>query len=144
MSTILNKALIYEPIKNHFSLKSDTTLARFLDIKPQNLSSWIFRNTFDIDLVHSKCVDIDADFLITGEDPIFKNNLSEPNLVIRQLKTDRIIENQDITLFDVQVAVGIVELVGPQNQQHQTVESPINSIKALALVKSLIRINSRM
>ncbi len=231
MSTFNNKVLILNAIKNHYSLKSDAAFARFLDIKPQTLSSWYSRNTFDIDLLYSKCVGIDGNYLITGIEPIFKNEISNPGVVIRQLKTDHIIENQDIPLYDVQVAAGIVELFGTnnkhepidyiripklpkcdgalyvtgdsmypllksgdivmykeifniesniiwgemyliylsndgneyfftkfvkrsdregyvqlvsQNQHHQTVEFPIASIKALALVKASIRINAQM
>lgn len=176
--------------------------------------------------------DIDLVWLLTGKGDMFKieKEFSE-GLTVRKLKTDRVIYNQDIPLYDVQVAAGVVDLFGgsqkqipidyiripklpkcdgalyvtgdsmypllksgdivmykeinniehniiwgemylayvnndgneyfftkfikkseregyvqfvSQNQHHQTVEFPITSIKALALVKASIRINSQL
>jgi hypothetical protein len=86
----------------------DSDLARFLEIKPQTLSSWYSRNTFDIDILYSKCVGINADFLLTGKGEIFKNEPIErintvqepmeeykikPKLVAAQKKTIEVLEN---------------------------------------------------
>jgi phage repressor protein C with HTH and peptisase S24 domain len=176
------------------------------------------------------CLDMDPVWLITGKGNMLKEENSE-KLTVRKLKTDKIIENQDIPLYDVQVAAGVVDLFAgaqkqipidyiripklpkcdgalyvtgdsmypllksgdivmykeinniqhniiwgemylayvnndgneyfftkfikkseregyvqfvSQNQHHQTVEFPISSIKALALVKASIRINSQL
>lgn len=62
-----DKTLILNKLKNHYSFKKDSDLARFLDIKPQTLATWYSRGTFDLDILYSKCNDISADFLITGE-----------------------------------------------------------------------------
>lgn len=176
--------------------------------------------------------EIDIEWLLTGKGSILKiDKESESNITVRKLKTDRIIDNQDIPLYDVQVAAGVVDLFGggekqipvdyiripklpkcdgalyvtgdsmypllksgdivmykeiynlehniiwgemylsyinndgneyfftkflkkseregyvqfvSQNQHHQTIEFPITSIKALALVKASIRINSQL
>lgn len=74
MSTKINKSLILSEIKSLYNIKSDAEFARFLDIKPQTLSSWYSRNTFDIELLYAKCVDISADFLLTGKGEILKNS----------------------------------------------------------------------
>lgn len=176
------------------------------------------------------CLDMDPVWLITGKGDMLKQENPE-KLTVRRLKTDKIIDNQDIPLYDVQVAAGVVDLFGgsqkqipidyiripklpkcdgalyvtgdsmypllksgdivlykeiynleqniiwgemylsyinndgneyfftkflkksdrdgyvqfvSQNQHHQTVEFPITSIKALALVKASIRINSQL
>jgi phage repressor protein C with HTH and peptisase S24 domain len=177
--------------------------------------------------------EVDLEWLLTGRGNISKvqQKDSENNLSVRKLKTDTLIVNQDIPLYDVQVAAGVVDLFGgaqkqipidyiripklpkcdgalyvtgdsmypllksgdivmykeinniqnniiwgemylayvnndgneyfftkfikkseregyvqfvSQNQHHQTVEFPITSIKALALVKASIRINSQL
>ncbi len=72
MSTNIDKTLILNTIKYHYFLKSDAEFARFLGIKPQTLSSWYSRNTFDIDLLYSKCELIDANFLLSGEGDVVK------------------------------------------------------------------------
>lgn len=74
MSIKNNKSLILKEIKKHYSIKSDADFARFLDIKPQTLSSWYSRNTFDIDLIYSKCVDIDGNWLLTGKGSMLKDD----------------------------------------------------------------------
>ena len=81
----MDKSLILNKIKSYLNLKSDTELANFLGIKPQVLSNWRARNTFDTELIYTKCVDIDANWLLTGEGEMLKsdNNTSvvaEPQL----------------------------------------------------------------
>ena len=63
----VDKPLILSKIKEHYSFKKDSDFARFLEIKPQTLASWYTRNTFDIELLYSKCGDIDGNFLLTGK-----------------------------------------------------------------------------
>lgn len=74
MSIKINKSLMLNEIKTHFKLKSDADFARFLGIKPQTLSSWYSRNTFDIDILYAKCVGISGDWLITGIEPMLKKD----------------------------------------------------------------------
>lgn len=73
MSIFLDKSLILNRIKTHYSFNTDREFAAFLDIKPQTLSSWHSRNTFDVDLLYSKCVDIDPEFYFTGKEPFLKS-----------------------------------------------------------------------
>lgn len=74
MSSFNHKSMILRDIKKHYHLKKDSDFARFLGIKPTTLSSWYSRNTFDIDLVYSKCGEIDANWLITGSGNMLKSN----------------------------------------------------------------------
>lgn len=78
MSTNVNKSLILNEIKLHYGFKSDAEFARFLGVKPQTLASWYSRNTFDIDLLYSKCVDIDANWLLTGQGEMLKEKSNLP------------------------------------------------------------------
>lgn len=96
MNTNIDKALILNSIKFHYFLKSDAEFARFLGIKPQTLSSWYSRNTFDIDLLYSKCELIDGNFLLTGEGDIFKK---APHTFWR---SDEEIENEQKPVFQKQ------------------------------------------
>ena len=70
---IIDKCLILSEIKSYYKLKTDADFARFLGIKPQTLSSWYTRNVFDIELLYAKCVDIDANWLLTGRGEMLRN-----------------------------------------------------------------------
>lgn len=72
----MDKSLILNEIKKHLGYKKDADFARFLGISPQTLSSWYTRNTFDIELLYAKCVDINAHWLLTGKGPMLRNDLS--------------------------------------------------------------------
>lgn len=73
MSIIKDKSLIINELKKHYGFKKDTDFANFLGIKPTTLSSWVARNSFDYELLYSKCVGINGDWLFTGEGQMFKN-----------------------------------------------------------------------
>ena len=105
MSNILDKSLILNKIKKHYGFISDSEFAKFLGIKPQTLSSWHTRNTFDIELVYAKCEDINADFLLTGKGEIVKTKSEEyinkenvnkkVNINVNKPKVKKILTNED-------------------------------------------------
>jgi hypothetical protein len=70
----MSKKIILDAIKNHYGFKSNTEYAIFLGIAPQTLSSWYSRNSFDYELIYARCVDIDANWLLTGSGPMLKSD----------------------------------------------------------------------
>lgn len=76
----MNKELILNKIKTHYNFKDDSEFARFLGIKPQTLYNWKKRDSFDIPLVYTKCVNISAEWLITGEGEMLKSENVEKNI----------------------------------------------------------------
>ena len=72
MSKEIDRSLILNKLKSHYGFNSDTDFSKFLGIKPQTLSSWHSRNSFDIDLIYSKCVNVNGDFLLSGTGEIEK------------------------------------------------------------------------
>lgn len=70
----MNKALILNRIINELFNGSKSDFARKLDVKPQTISSWIARNTFDIELIFAKCDNLSAEFLLTGEGSMLKTS----------------------------------------------------------------------
>lgn len=96
MSIKINKSLILNEIKSHYKIKSDAEFARFLEIKPQTLSSWRSRNTYDIDLLYAKCIDLNAEWLLTGKGPMLKEEASQKEPPKdRQKEIDRLLELLD-------------------------------------------------
>jgi len=89
MSIKVDKALILNKIKSHYNLKSDVDFASFLGIAPTTLSSWYSRNTFNIDLLSAKCVDVSSDFILTGKEPLLKSEetiIREPKRINGELR----------------------------------------------------------
>ena len=74
MSKNLDKKFILNTIKELYDFNSDTDFAKFLGIKPQTLSSWHSRNTFDTELLYAKCEEVSAEFLLTGDKKKLKRN----------------------------------------------------------------------
>ncbi len=70
----MNKSLILSQIKNHYKFKSDTQFAIHLGIKPQVLSNWKSRNTYDAELIYTKCLDLSPAWLLTGKGPMLQEN----------------------------------------------------------------------
>ena len=67
MGNILDKTLVLDRIKFFYKLKGNADLARFLGVAPNTITNWYGRKTFDLDTIYTKCVDINLDWLLTGE-----------------------------------------------------------------------------
>lgn len=59
--------MVLDRIKEYYKLKGNAELARFLGVAPNTITNWYGRKTFDIDVIYTKCVDIDMNWLLTGE-----------------------------------------------------------------------------
>lgn len=74
----MDRELILNNIKNHLGFKKDKDFATFLGINQSVLSNWKKRNTYDIELIHNRCREIDPLFLITGKGKmLLKDRFSE-------------------------------------------------------------------
>ena len=72
----MNKKDMILALIEHYSDGNKAQFANLLGITPQGLSTWIKRETFDIELIYSKCEHISADWLLTGEGNMLKTNTS--------------------------------------------------------------------
>ena len=70
----MDKSLMLSEIKSHFNFKKDSEFAKFLGLQPQVLSNWKKRGTFDIEVLYTKCVVVNSDWLITGQGEMLKSN----------------------------------------------------------------------
>lgn len=61
----------------HYSNGNKAQFASLLGITPQGLSTWIKRESFDIELVFSKCEGISAQWLLTGDGEMIKEDKRE-------------------------------------------------------------------
>ncbi|MGV8135981.1 MAG: helix-turn-helix domain-containing protein [Mangrovibacterium sp.] len=74
----LDKKLIFSRLKFAYGLTSDSKLSHFLGIPPTTLASWKARNTFDFDILYSKCEGLSWDYLVYGiGEPFIKNESNQ-------------------------------------------------------------------
>lgn len=70
----VDKSFILNEIKLYYKFKTDAEFSDFLGVGQQTISNWRNRNTFDIDLIYTKCVNINANWLLSGEGEMFQNS----------------------------------------------------------------------
>ena len=64
---------------DYYSGGNKAKFARMLGISPQSLNAWLNRDTFDIELVSTKCVEVSRDWLLTGEGDMLRGSENLPN-----------------------------------------------------------------
>jgi len=62
---------------NHYSDGNKAQFAAKLGVTPQTISTWISRNTFDIDKIFAYCEGVSAEWLLTGKGELLRVNSIE-------------------------------------------------------------------
>jgi phage repressor protein C with HTH and peptisase S24 domain len=70
----MDKLLILNKIQDYYNFKKDAQFAEYLGIPAQNLSKWKLRNTYDAELIYTKCTEINPEWLLTGKGDMLKVN----------------------------------------------------------------------
>lgn len=98
----MDKSLILKELIEHYSEGKNADFAQKLGVKPQTISSWMARNTFDIELIYAKCENLDANWLLSGEGSMYRtpsvmNEASPPDRdeVVRLLR-EKVADQQKI------------------------------------------------
>lgn len=97
---IVDKSLILNRLKKHLKIGTDKEFAEFLEIKPTTLSMWHKRNTMDIELIFTKCDFLNAEWLLTGEGEMLKENTKPPEKKVMDERDSYIIELQKKLIQD--------------------------------------------
>ena len=66
-----------DKIKDYYSFKTDVDFAKFLEITPQVYSNWKGRNSFDAELLYSKCPELNPSWLLCGKEPMITDKIQE-------------------------------------------------------------------
>lgn len=59
---------------NYYSNGNKTAFAKKLGISPQTINSWIIRNSYNVDLIYSKCNEVSSDWLLTGNGNMLRDD----------------------------------------------------------------------
>lgn len=66
-----------ECIINYYTDGNKAKFAAIIGVKPQTINTWVSRNSFDAELIYSKCDGISGDWLLSGGlGDMIKNNSS--------------------------------------------------------------------
>ena len=103
----MDKSLILKELIEHYSEGKNADFAQKLGVKPQTISSWMARNTFDIELIYAKCENLDANWLLTGEGSMYRspavmNEAPPPD-------RDKYVQLLESKIEDQQKIIGLLE-----------------------------------
>lgn len=70
----MTKTEMIEALVSHYAGGNKSRFASMLGVRAQTINTWISRNSFDIELIYSKCDDISAEWLLTGEGDMLKKS----------------------------------------------------------------------
>ena len=63
----MDKKDIINALVEHYSSGNKSQFANKLGIRPQTINTWLVRESFDIELIYSKCEYLNPHWLLTGE-----------------------------------------------------------------------------
>lgn len=104
----------------HYSDGNKSEFARMIGVSPQAVNTWISRNTFDIDIIYAKCVNISPEWLLTGKGPMLKTTTEESQVKVKPIHQPRSIEKKEDTqvvyLYDFEATAGLKALFDNNKQ----------------------------
>ena len=89
---------------NYATKGNKAQFAKLLGVSAQTISAWIARNTFDAELIYTKCRYISPSWLLTGEGPMLLDS-PQPQPVLTALKVSAD-EKSGIPLIPVDAMAG--------------------------------------
>lgn len=71
----MQKSDMLESLINYYTDGNKARFALLIGVKPQTVSGWVSRNTFDAEVLYEKCANISAEWLLSrGEGEMIKTN----------------------------------------------------------------------
>ena len=140
MGNVLNKNAVLDRIKQFYRLKGNADLARFLGVAPNTITNWYSRSTFDLDVLYTKCVEVDFNWLLSGKRNIvdqeeFLSSAHEPasEYVQKTPETDiyyKMYKEKD------EENKALLKEIGRLEERLEKSESSVPTAKAVSSVKS--------
>ena len=73
----MDKTSMLEEMIIYYTNGNKSLFSRKLGVKPQTINTWLNRNTFDAELIYSKCEYISGDWLLSGVGEMIKSTDSQ-------------------------------------------------------------------
>lgn len=70
----MDKKSMLEAMINHYTNGNKAKFATLLGVSAQTVSAWGARNTFDSELIYTKCRYLSSNWLLTGEGSMLRDN----------------------------------------------------------------------
>lgn len=105
-------------IMDELGIDKSKDFASFLGIKPNTLSNWMSRNTFDAELIYTKCDFINPSWLLTGNGEMIKSysrNTNQLSMVNEKQASYGII-NQQVPVYDLTASASIEQVFSNQSK----------------------------
>lgn len=122
----MNKSAILDKIVDFYTGGNYAKFAQMLGIKYGTVQAWKYRNSFDVDIISTKCKEISQQFILTGK---------EPMLASQRVKTD---PADKITQATNELLIACAELknqisdirkeLEEERRQHQATTALLNRI----------------
>lgn len=128
----LTKGEMLDMIKEHLNILKNTDFARFLGISSQAVSNWYARDTFDAELLYTKCDFVDANWLLTGRGSMLKEETTPPmgeqvavkdegekseiQILHHPRVADKIIVQQTIPVYNIEAAANLKTVFSNKDQ----------------------------
>lgn len=109
----MDKKQLLDKIKNHYNLSNNTEFARFLGVSSQVVSNWYSRNTYNINVLLDKCLDINPQWLLTGSGDMLRKQVDAVLTRITHNVSNDVKDKQSPSKKVLSNNVGIVELSTP-------------------------------
>lgn len=99
----MDKREMLDAIVAHFTHGNKAKFATMLGVSAQTISAWGARNTFDTELIYTKCIGISAEWLLTGEGPMLRTDEKTDNTPVAHHTEN---PNEGIPLLPVDAMAG--------------------------------------
>lgn len=76
----MDKGSMVESLVNYYCDGNKAQFANMLGKTPQTISNWIDRNTFDAELIYTKCEGVSGDWLLSGVGNMIKGEVCKQNV----------------------------------------------------------------
>ena len=97
----MNKGEILNILKKYYGFEKDIKFANFLGISSQVYSNWKSRNSFDIEMICDKCIEINPEWLISGKGDMIKNKGVRDHLQ-EKIKRIPFVPFQEISNYEIE------------------------------------------
>lgn len=88
----MEKREMLEALISYYEKGNKSRFAKRLGISAQGISTWLSRNTFDAELIYSKCEYVNSEWLLTGRGEMTKTNQPTP---VEHMQTGHVSKNKD-------------------------------------------------